>query len=459
MKKPILILIIIGIIVNAVFFIVFGSRVDWRQDYFIGEGDTAEYYLLAKNMLAGNGFSFSESPPYFPTRFRTPAYPLFIAAILAVAKNVFAVLIFQNILTILSAVILYLIARSLFGKGKLAFGLAVIFLLDPLILRHQNSLMSETVFVLLILLGFYYFWKYFEKNNIADVIFSGFFIGLAALTKPIAQFLPLVLAVILIFWGIKRKIFKKIIFLLMIFFAIFSLTVAPWLIRNKIVFGDTRVSSVDLYNLYYVNAATVLAFRDGKSWKSVQGELLAAAQKSPYSRNIDYYFATPVSPDLGAQAIEIFLKHPRALFRMYALGVARHLFDDGGQELGYALSKGASGGLGLSAMLARGNIFGALEDVFSRRASIVIPFIFGKIIWVPLWLSIFYGVWNLRKENDFKLQFILCLAVILIAYFALLSVPGSESRLRMPSIPLLLVLAGYGASKLYEKKSPLNLSA
>ncbi|MEK7211869.1 MAG: hypothetical protein AAB731_04510, partial [Patescibacteria group bacterium] len=61
--------------------------------------------------------------------------------------------------------------------------------------------------------------------------------------------------------------------------------------------------------------------------------------------------------------------------------------------------------------------------------------------------------------NDFKLQFILCLAVILIAYFALLSVPGSESRLRMPSIPLLLVLAGYGASKLYEKKSPLNLSA
>ncbi|MEK7211844.1 MAG: glycosyltransferase family 39 protein, partial [Patescibacteria group bacterium] len=194
MKKPILILIIIGIIVNAVFFIVFGSRVDWRQDYFIGEGDTAEYYILAKNMLAGNGFSFSESPPYFPTRFRTPAYPLFIAAILAVAKNVFAVLIFQNILTILSAVILYLIARSLFGKGKLAFGLAVIFLLDPLILRHQNSLMSETVFVLLILLGFYYFWRYFEKNNIADVIFSGFFIGLAALTKPIAQFLPLVLA-------------------------------------------------------------------------------------------------------------------------------------------------------------------------------------------------------------------------------------------------------------------------
>src|SRR6266404_484301 len=46
--------------------------------------DALGYDTLARNLLAGNGFSMKAQPPFEPSLFRTPVYPYFLSFIYAV---------------------------------------------------------------------------------------------------------------------------------------------------------------------------------------------------------------------------------------------------------------------------------------------------------------------------------------------------------------------------------------
>ena len=56
--KYILIIILSGVLLNAAGFVLFGTLAGWQEKSFINS-DAAVYYLLAKNILSGHGFSLS----------------------------------------------------------------------------------------------------------------------------------------------------------------------------------------------------------------------------------------------------------------------------------------------------------------------------------------------------------------------------------------------------------------
>jgi hypothetical protein len=66
--------------------------------------DSEDYIQVARNFLAGHGFSRQVAPPYFPSATRTPIFPVFIAFIYQVFGNNNLALVLAQILISLSTV-------------------------------------------------------------------------------------------------------------------------------------------------------------------------------------------------------------------------------------------------------------------------------------------------------------------------------------------------------------------
>jgi len=453
--KYILIIILSGVLLNAAGFVLFGTLAGWQEKSFINS-DAAVYYLLAKNILSGHGFSLSEAAPYLPSRFRTPGYPLFVAALLAVFNSVFAVLVFQNILSVAAAVFLFLILRELFKKDVPAAILAVLFLLDPLLAHYQNTLMTYSLVVFFLALITWLFLRYLSSGRLATMAVFAFSLGAAALVKPIFQYLAVIFAVAALYRGKKQGRLREAAAAAVLLFAVIFVTVSPWLVRNKIQFGDTHFSSIDWANIYYVNAAMTLAVAEGRNWTVVMGEMMSGrGEPLQYSRGMEYAgFA--VSSELVGRAVKIFLAHPGAVFKMSVVGAARFFLDEGGADLGYALSPNSLTTVGLGNLLSRGEFGRAIFELFHRRPVILIPMIFFKLLWLVFWFFIIYGFRHLRKETDLRQKIMVVLSAAAILYFTLLTLPNTEARNRILALMFFYILIGYGVSKWrwFAKKEP-----
>ena len=450
--KYVIIIILAGVLINAAGFILFGTLGGWQEKNFV-DSDAADYYLLAKNILTGHGFSLADGAPYLPSRFRVPGYPLFVAGILAACGNVFAVLALQNILAVINALILFFLLKELFKKELSACILSILFLLDPLIFRYQSGLMTETPLIFFLLLAVYFFVKYLSSARLKYIGIAAIFLGCATLTKPINQWLPILFAAAIIYLGIRHNASRKAVLAVLILFIAFFSVLSPWLVRNKIQFGNAHISSNDWYNIYYVNAAYAQAVSEGKNWMRVKGEMIAERAPLSYSREIDYFGGVPISSELVGRAMSIFISHSSAVLKMGAVGVARFFVDEGGQDFGYALSPNSIQTVGLGTLVSRGEYIKAVSELFNRRPVVLIPMIFFKSLWLFFWFFILYGLWRAVQEKDARLKLVVFFSLIVIFYFAVLSAPNTEARTRMPAIPFFFLLIGYGFSKWLDRKN------
>ena len=110
----------------------------------------ARYYVTAANLLAGNGYSWDESPPYGPSLANVPAYPFFIAAVYAVAgPRPDAVRVAQALLDLLTCLLVAYLSFSLAPprlKRRAALSaLAVYGLLSWFTMVWTTCLLSETL--------------------------------------------------------------------------------------------------------------------------------------------------------------------------------------------------------------------------------------------------------------------------------------------------------------------------
>jgi 4-amino-4-deoxy-L-arabinose transferase-like glycosyltransferase len=118
--------------------------------------DQREYLLLAQNLLNGNGLKFYD--PRFRDEvyaFRTPGYPLLIAAC---GANLRAVRFVQAGLDTSTALAIYLLARRWLTEGPALFAAALV-AFNPFLIYFTGLLLTETLFTgilawgMLLLLG------------------------------------------------------------------------------------------------------------------------------------------------------------------------------------------------------------------------------------------------------------------------------------------------------------------
>jgi hypothetical protein len=246
----------------------------------IGLDDMFQYDMLARSLASGNGFRWyakedlnqlasfvnfdlSSVKDYDPVRgirtsFRAPLYPTFLAIVYFFSgtgfSRFFAARLAQAIfLGAPLALLTYFVSKKLFpplrvgegsGSERAARISAWMVACYPMLLIYPLGLGTENPFFILLLASFFFLLSAIEKPTPFYFLFSGFFLGLTALTRSVI--LPFVGLAVLWAWVILKQRRGTLLIGLA-----FTLTIAPWVIRNSLLHHKlTGIETSMGYNLY-----------------------------------------------------------------------------------------------------------------------------------------------------------------------------------------------------------------
>lgn len=117
--------------------------------------DSITYYHASLSALRGEGLKIGleESSPYL-TQF-PPITSLCLAAIQIFRKGISAFLVLNSIALSLNVLLVFFVARSIFGSRSLSFAIAVCFLIHPITFSIHRSGLSEPLYLVFTLFTLY----------------------------------------------------------------------------------------------------------------------------------------------------------------------------------------------------------------------------------------------------------------------------------------------------------------
>lgn len=208
----------------------------WRfADVGLAIHDERDYDQIAVSLATRGEYGFA---PGQLTSIRPPLYPAFLASIYRVAgvQNYQAVRGVQIVLSLLTTVLVYLLARRLYDQ-RIAMAAATLHCLYPSLVGATNLVLTETLFTFL-LVGFLLL---IERSLVTELIqptqsrwalaSAGVVLGLAALTRSVVWLFP-PFAVLLIISFSRQPSWPRRLASALPFMLGFALTLAPWTIRN-----------------------------------------------------------------------------------------------------------------------------------------------------------------------------------------------------------------------------------
>lgn len=201
--------------------------------------DARRYYERSVNLI-GENFDFKKGFRR-DTIWDVPLYPLFLAFCFKIAGPSYLLAVFLNIFLFgLSSSVLYIMGTLLFGNRTALFG-SIIFSFYPSLLMYSLYPIAEGLFLFLLLSTFCNFNLFLKSNKIIYLIISAILAGLSTLTKEIALFIPVIMAIFLIpGYANRRTTPLKTIFLLTV---IYTTVLLSQPVYNYFKFGHFTISA------------------------------------------------------------------------------------------------------------------------------------------------------------------------------------------------------------------------
>ena len=351
-----------------------------------------------------------------PEIFRTPGYPLLVAAGMKSGAPIAFVLAAQLALSVALVAMTFLIVRRLTGDDRAATISAFIVAIEPTLLLWSVKVMSETLFTVSLLAFVGFAIRAVSSDDWRSVAAAAAALALAAYVKPIAY--PLLIVVALASLAAPRKA--------LVFIATAALLVVPWQIRNAREAGFAGFSTLFDRALYVSAGGSIIAHREHKPFADVRAQMLPKALRESPSR-------------IRAEGASLVASDPRGYAVTHVAGMARTLFEPGAVEYLRTFGWYPESGGALQRTVDRGLVRGTI-DLASRA-----PFVFWSslilgIALLPLLLLPMIAMRVLPPAA--RIPFTLIVSVIV--YFVIVSggVPGS-SRFRAPIVPLLAISGAF----------------
>ncbi len=402
--------------------------------------DTESYTSIAVNVLAGHGYSSCLTPPYWPDICRTPVYPLFLSAIMAIwGQNWIAVAVMQIVLDVMSGVLIFHTGRALYGI-KAGLWAGILFAVSLSSAMFNLKVLSETLCVFLMacslfsLSGAPFFQvrpaRISRIKRIDRNLFTALFWALAVLCKPVV----LVTAPFFGWWLLKKKN-NTLSFALVI--AAGLLPVAIWTLRNGLASGHYVLSSVVAVNRLHYDAAGLVAGTGNQPVLEVRENLRRRAEleagKADYCSENNAWI--PVYRRLGDSIVA---ERPVQYSLLHLRGALNGLIPAFGVLLEYTGAR-SSGSNTLSVLQEQG-VFAAIKHYFSGHYHLLWVVVPMAGLWFFFLVAAGMGwvKWLLGRQWTDALFWGGSAALLLLA-------PGmaSEPRIVLPAIPFLAVCAGY----------------
>lgn len=397
-------------------------------------GDSYEYVALAETLL--NTGRFALSPTASPETFRTPAYPLFIASVLAITKNIVFVPIMQIILVAFSAVLIFLIGTRFYTRG-IGCAAAALFTIDPSVFANASVSVTDTPFVFLLLLSVYILCVR-ERLNKRRIFLAGVLIGIFVLTRPIGFYIfPFLVA--WLFWE-KRENWQQAFKIVSIFLVGMFLVVAPWMARNYVYSEHMAVSSIGVYNFLFYNIIDFEHERTGVSKEAIHSEFL----KQIRATQDDDFRSLTYTDKVSAVAFNYLLAHPFQYVVFHFLSIIPFYIGSSIDATTYSVyARGAVKGtlspdINVSSLVLHGDYRAAIAALTNNMLVLI-----ERFIWLILCIASFGTVVATVRRKEIYASIIVLFFSLIIA-FGVLTGPVSYPRYRLPAEPFIFILGVAG---------------
>lgn len=438
-NKWLLFILFIGLGIKICFFV---SLKPWQEEtihsYILYTGsDAYDYDQLAKKLIDGHHYENT-------FLFRPPGYPAFLALNYKLfSYKIYAVLIVQIVLSILSAIILFKIIYNL-NYIRAAYWGTLLFLLDPFQSVYNMALMTETLFVFLFLSALYFLFKGIKDEKFALIIVAGILTGLAALVRPIIIFFPIVLLCLLLTNVLKARQKKDMI----IYSLTYLLTLSPFAIYNYSAHGEFQISSLKGRKLFLTNVAYAESLKTGTSLNKTREELLhKAITQGVDTSNFESFKNSAILIKMSKEYIQSNFKYyalasVKGFFDLYSSFYSRRIDQIFNFDTNHATYKNIS-----HTYVERLKKFydNATPGKITLSVMIIV-FLFLNYIFAIL------GFYSLFKNRKLNLCFFILL--FLIVYFSLITGPMGDCRFRTSFMPIIHIFAAIGITySLFNEKS------
>jgi 4-amino-4-deoxy-L-arabinose transferase-like glycosyltransferase len=267
-----------------------------------GIQDQVSYDALARSLLDDRGYSFTKNwypftPANTPTAHWSFIYPLYLAGIYAVTgyHPLVARLVQAVVCGALISLLVYLIGRRVADEVTGLVGAALTAVYGYFI-YYNVALMTETFFILFVLLSLYLSLEIKEQPTLRRWISLGLALGVAALLRQtILFFIPFLL--LWLFWESKKGETRLWHFAIPV--VVIALMIAPWTIRNYLVYHEILpLNSNAGYALYAsTNPGLGTDWRNDKVVVPVPEELVgqneAELNKALTQKGVEFILSDP----------------------------------------------------------------------------------------------------------------------------------------------------------------------
>jgi len=200
--------------------------------------DPDAYRAIAEGLAAGEGYRHPGTAA--PTAYRPPAYPLLLAALFALGFERIAVGVVQILMGTATVVLTWLLGMRL-GLARLSLLAAGLVAIDPLLIQYTSQVMTETLAAFLLTLMLWQAARcssgsrdgVIAGHGFVQPLIAGLVIGACTLCRPTVWAFAGLLSLVWFVSALRRRDWGS--GLAMVLGAL--LVVAPWVIRNTLVFG------------------------------------------------------------------------------------------------------------------------------------------------------------------------------------------------------------------------------
>lgn len=382
--------------------------------------DSGDYLDAARMLLADGSYPAVGSLPFF----RPPLYPLFIAVVWSVVPgSMVAIKVAQVLLHGVTAILVFRSGELIFERKSFALIGALLFAVHPFFLYNAAAIQTETLHTFLMTLAVVLFLKGLKRGRmlVAESAAAGVSIGLAALSKPSALGVGLVLIALIAALTFRQggSLKAAVLSVVMMFAAIL-----PWSFYNLQTRGEfILVNDAGGFNLWLGNNPATLRLyegsfeneRDAQIYTDYLGKGLANEQIVEFEVSGGYAELTAREREKrwSAKAIETMRDQPGTTLRLFFW-----------------------------------KFFAMWKPFLSSNSYSTWAAIVSGLVQVPLFILGVIGLYFVGRDKDTR-KFALLFIVLAVAVTAIHVLIVSSMRLRMPYIdPLILIFAGIAIGKI-----------
>jgi 4-amino-4-deoxy-L-arabinose transferase-like glycosyltransferase len=431
------VLLLAFVLRSAVFVAAYISLRDPQAFY---AKDTWSYLQPAIELFSQGSYTMQGEPELF----RTPGYAMLLGVGITLGQIEFITVALQILLSCATTYLVFQIAQLLYDNSRAATWSALLYCGEPLSIISCSWLLSETLFGFVLAGALFFLLSFAKQRSRTALLCAAILLAAATYVRPIAYFLPLVVAAVLVLWSVAKREWQFVraaILLAVVAFALMGL----WQVRNFRQSGYAGFSVAMAYNLYFHQVAVLEANAQQRSFYDVLDEmgfydrekyLQAHPEQRSWSLAERYEFMRRA----GLAAV---WRAPKLATKIYLRGLAIALFDPGAAEYLRLFQAYPRSGRLMNTMVNEG-IVALLKTIVTQQ-----PMLFALSAILGLWLLANYALAFFGLQGQ---SFTLPLLLLLTTGLYQLALAGgtlAAGRFRMPVMLVVCILAGQGLAKLF----------